>query len=460
MKHTSVLALLICTATVALPVQAQHTLTAPSLLRASPSDASEQPVDRIIAIVEDDVILQSELNEAVANVRQQYAANPGELPPEEVLERQVLNRIILTRLQVQKANDQGIQLSNADVDQATQAVAEQNHLTIDQLRSAVEQHGQSFEAFQRQLADQLMVQKLHDSVIHNQVTVTDSEVDNLLASPSYRSGEVHLAHIQISLPSGANAADIKHAADKAGKAEAALNGGMDFHAAAIRYSDANDALQGGDIGWRRLSEVPPEFADAVVNLGDNGVSQPLRTPNGFQIIKLLGRRSQQQATLVTEYHAREILIKTTELVSEQQAQEKAQSLYQQLSSRPTDFAKLAKENSNDDSSANLGGDMGWFPQNGWGPAVGQVVTQLKDGEISQPFQTDAGWIVMQRLGSRQSDQSSQIARDQAKQAIGNRKAEEAYDNFLRQLRSSAYVKILVPELRAPENNPTAQQPTT
>mgnify|MGYP004705932587 CR=1 FL=1 len=401
-------------------------------------------VDRIVAVVEDEVILQSELDAAIANVRQ---STPAErLPPEDVLARQVLNRLILMRLQIQKANEQGIQLANADVDQAVQAVAQQNNLTTDQLRTAVEQHGQSFRAFQQQMADQLMIQRLHESIMHDQVTVTDSEVDNLLHSPSYKAGEVHLAHIQISVPSGGTASDIQAAAAKAAEAEAAIKSGTDFAAVAARYSDAQDALQGGDLGWRRLDAIPQLFTDTVSSMNEGQVTAALRTPAGFQILKLLGVRKQEQQ-LVTEYHSREILIRPTELLSEAQAQQKAEDLYNKIVNQHGDFAALAKADSNDDTSANLGGDMGWFPLDGWGPAVAGQLKQLQDEEVSKPFQTDAGWIILQRLGSRQVDQTNQLARSQARQEIGSRKSEEAYDNFLRQLRSGSYVKILVPALQ-------------
>jgi peptidyl-prolyl cis-trans isomerase SurA len=392
-----------------------------------------QPLDRIVAAVDDGVILQSELNEAVRSVQQQYASNPGQLPPMDVLQRQVLDRLILMKLQVQRADDQGIRVSDADVDQ---------------LRAAVEQEGSSFAAFRHQLSDQLVVQRLHDSVIRDQVNITDSEINNMLASPSYKAGEIHLAHIQVSLPSGASAADIKAAQEKAAQAIAAINGGMDFHAAAIRYSDAQDALEGGDLGWRRMDEIPPAFADAVGNMKAGDVSPAMRGPTGFHILKLIEQR-QPSRQVVQEFHARQILIKPSELLTPEQAHQKAQDLYNQIVNKHADFAKLAKENSKDDTTANNGGDMGWFMQGDWGTIIGQHIGELKDDQVAEPFQSEAGWHVLERLGTRQSDRTDEMARNQARQAIGNRKAEQAYDDYLREMRSSAYVNILVPELRDP-----------
>ncbi|QNK00083.1 peptidylprolyl isomerase [Dyella telluris] len=408
----------------------------------------KQPLDRIVAVVDEGVILQSELNEAVRSVQQQYASNPGQLPPMDVLQRQVLDRLILMKLQVQRADDQGIRVSDADVDQAVNAVAQQNHMTAEQLRAAVEHDGNSFAAFRRQLSDQLVAQRLHDSVVRDQVTITDSEINNMLASPSYKAGEIHLAHIQVSLPAGATAADIKTAQDKATQAMDAIKGGMDFHAAAIRYSDAQDALEGGDLGWRRMDEIPPAFADAVGTMKPGDVSPAMRGPTGFHILKLIEQR-QPSRQVVQEFHARQILIRPSELMTPEQAHQKAVDLYNRIVTKHEDFGKLAKENSKDDTTANNGGDMGWFMQNDWGTTVAQQLGELKDDQVSQPFQSEAGWHIIQRLGTRQSDRTDELSRNQARQAIGNRKAEQAYEDYLREMRSSAYVNILVPELRDP-----------
>jgi peptidyl-prolyl cis-trans isomerase SurA len=431
------IALLLLALAIILPAHAQ-------LL--TPAAPASQPLDRIDAVVNDDVILQSELNDAVRSVQQQYASQPGQLPPMDVLQKQVLDRLVLMKLQVQRAQDQGIHISEADVDQAVNGVAQQNKLTADQLRAAVERNGDSFAAFREQLADQITVQRLHQSVVRDSVSVTDGEIDNLLSSATYKGGEVHLAHIQITTPSGADAAAIQASQAKAEQALAAIKGGLDFNAAAIRYSDASDALDGGDLGWRRMDEIPPAFADTVASMKPGDVSAALRGPTGFHIIKLIGQR-QPSKQMVTEFHARQIMIKPSDLVSQAQAEQKAQDLYNRIVNKHADFATVAKENSKDDTTANAGGDMGWFQQQAWGSTIAQQLDQLKDGEVSRPFQSEAGWHIVQRLGTRQSDLTTQIARDQAREAIGNRKSDQAYDDYLRELRSNAYINVLVPELR-------------
>jgi len=423
----------------------------------TPAAPASQPLDRIVAVVNDDVILQSELNDAVASVQQQYAGHTEQLPPMNVLQQQVLNRLVLMRLQIQKAQDQGIHVSDADVDQAIQGVAEQNKLSPEQLRAEVERSGASFASFREQLADQITVQRLHQSVVQDSVSVTDSEIDNLLSSPTYKAGEVHLAHIQISIPGGADAAAIQASQAKAEQTLAAIRGGMDFNAAAIRYSDAPDALDGGDLGWRRLDEIPPAFADTIASMKPGDVSAALRGPTGFHILKLVDQR-QSSRKMVTELHARQILIKPSELLTPAQAEQKAQDLYHRIVDKHEDFATLAKENSKDDTTANLGGDMGWFPPQAWGQAIAVQLGQLKDNQVSQPFQSAAGWHILQRLGERQSDQTVQIERDQARQAIGTRKSEQAYDDYLRDMRSNAYVDILVPELRGADDQAAANSP--
>jgi peptidyl-prolyl cis-trans isomerase SurA len=422
----------------------------------TPAASASQPLDRIVAVANDDVILQSDLNDAVHSVQQQYASQPGQLPPMDVLQKQVLDRLVLMRLQIQKAQDQGVHVSDADIDQAVAGVARQNKMTPEQLRAEVERSGSNFAAFRQQLADQVTVQRLRESVVHDSVSVTDSEINNLLDSPTYKAGEVHLGHIQISTPGGADAAAIQASQAKTEQALAAIKGGMDFNAAAIRYSDAPDALEGGDLGWRRMDEVPPAFAEAIGTMKPGDVSPALRGPTGFHIIKLIAQR-QPSRQMVTEFHARQILIRPSELVSATQAEQKARDLYNRIVNKHEDFATLAKENSKDDTTANAGGDMGWFQQQATGTVIAKELGELKDNEISQPFQSEAGWHVLQRLGSRQSDLTDEIARDQARQAIGSRKAEQAYDDYLRDLRSNAYISILVPELRDAGNQPAADK---
>ena len=404
---------------------------------------SKQPLDRIVAVAEDDVILQSELDRAVASVLAQYQKNPQQLPPRDVLERQVLESLIMLRLQVARAKDTGIRISDADVDQAAQRVAANNKIELSQLRASLARDGMSYDDFRKSLREQLTVQHMQQRVVQGQANVSDAEVDILLASNSLKSGEVHLQHILVATPNGADAAQIQSAHDKAEKVKKEIDGGMDFTAAAIRYSSGQDALQGGDLGWRRYDEVPEAFAELVEGMQPGQVSQPLRGPSGFHIVKLIDRRADGKQ-VVTEFHARHILIKTGDLVSSDEALKTATDIHHRIVDGHEDFAAVAKHDSQDATTAGGGGDMGWFPVAQYGTRVAEVVSSLKDGEISAPFQTDVGWHVLQRLGTRQQDRTAETKREQAREIIRNRKAEEQYENFLRQLRSESYVEIRLP----------------
>jgi peptidyl-prolyl cis-trans isomerase SurA len=291
--------------------------------------------------------------------------------------------------------------------------------------------------------DQLLVQRLQQRVVQSQSQVSDSEIDILLASNSLKEGEVHLQHILINLPDGANAQQIQEAKQKGDEVKKQLDGGMDFTAAAIRYSGAPDALQGGDLGWRHYDEVPEAFANLVEGMQPGSVSQVVRGPSGFHIVKLVERRSDSKQ-VVTEYHARHIMIPVTELVSAAEAQKSVTDVRRRIVDGHEDFAKLAKEYSKDPPTANLGGDMGWFPIDRYGTAVATTLAALKTNEVSQPFQTDVGWHIMQLLGKREADRTVENQREQARDLIRQRKAEDEIESTLRQFRSDSYICAVDP----------------
>ena len=415
------------------------TLAAAPALRAQalPID----PLDRIVAVAEDDVILQSELDHAVNNVLAQYRQNPQQLPPRDELERQVLERLITVRLQLQRAESTGIRVTDADIDQAAQRVAEMNKIDMRTMRASLDREGISWDEYRKSLKEQLMLQRLRQRVVQNQVNVTDGEIDILLASNSLKSGQVHLEHILIAVPEGASAEQIEAAKKKADDVKKQIDAGMDFTAAAIRYSNAPDALEGGDLGWRRYDEVPEAFAQLTEGMSAGQVSQVLRGPSGFHIVKLVDKRADDKQ-VVTEYHARHIEIPVNELTSSDEALKIAREIRQRIVDGHEDFAKLAKEYSKDAATAGAGGDMGWFPIDQYGAQVAQTLSTLKEHEVSQPFQTDVGWHVMELLGTRQQDRTEQARRDQARDVLRNRKAEDEYENFVRQIRSESYACVI------------------
>lgn len=408
---------------------------------------STESIDGIAAVVNEDIVLKSELDAAVEAILVQYRDNPQQLPPRDVIEKQVLERLIMTKLQVARANTSGVKVSDAEIDQTVSQIAAQNKMDVAGLRSAVERQGQSFEQFRRNVHDEVVVQRLQQGVIQNRAQVSDAEIDSFLKNDKRVLGELDIQHILVALPDGADADQIEAARSKSEDVKNQIDQGLDFSAAAIRFSDAQNALDGGKLGWRSADNLPQAFAERATTMEKGEVSVPMRGPAGFHIIKLVDRRA-LGTELVTEYNTRHILIKQSELVSSDQAKAKVAALRQRAVAGE-DFGKLAKEYSEDTTTANLSGDMGWFQQEGFGTRVAQEVGKLTANQLSEPFQTELGWHVLQLLGERQADRSQEVQRGQARQALIARKADEEYQSYLRQLRAEAYVEVRLPGGAAP-----------
>jgi peptidyl-prolyl cis-trans isomerase SurA len=400
-------------------------------------------IDRIVAVVDEDVILKSELDRAIANIKSQYADHAEQLPPEDVLQKQVLERLIVVRLQLARANDSGLKVSDAEVDQGIGRIAQENKMTTEQMQQKLAASGMSYDDFRKSVREELTVQKMQQQIIQDRVAVSETEIDNELATQRAGGPQIHLAHILVALPENPTAEQIKTAQDKiTGVKDLIDKGQMEFSAAAIRYSDSQNALEGGDLGWRSMDEVPPAFIDLIKTMKPGQVSQPLRGASGFQLLKLVETREAGKVIeqKVTEYHALDLMVKMGAGVSNDQAKAKIEEMRAQLVGG-ADFATLAKTSSDDTATKSKGGDMGWFQQGDWGDAVANQLKTLKEGELSAPFQSDVGWHVIRLLGVRTHDVSEQAAREAARQTIARRKSQDEYENFLRQMRSEAYVDI-------------------
>ena len=401
--------------------------------------APTQPVDAIIAVVEDDVILRSELDRAVSNILAQYADRRSELPPENVLQRQVLERLILVRLQVQRAGESGVRIADPEIEAALQNIAQNNRITVDQMRSQLEADGIPFMEFARSLRDEMIVQRLRQSVVQSRVQVSETEVDILLASNSLKTGQVRAANILVGLPDGASAEQIETARSKIeGVRDLIEKGEIEFSAAAIRYSDAPNALEGGDLGWRSYDEVPAMFASMLQGMQPGDVSPAVRGPSGFHMLKLLEVRN-DDAQRVTEFSARHIMVKIDDVTSTEDARSKIELLKARLDNGEA-FDEVARSSSEDAMTRNQGGDLGWFAPYAFGQSIGDALLALSDGQISAPVLTDAGWHLVQRVAMREQDITDKVKRDQARETLGRRKSEEEYDRFLRQLREESYVE--------------------
>lgn len=400
-----------------------------------------QPIDGIVAVVDESVILRSELDTAVNNVLAQNAARADQMPPRSVLERQVLEQMIVMRVQVDRAAEMGIRINDAQLEQAIAGVAQGNGLQPAQLRQRIEADGLSWEEFRSSLREELLVQQLHQRMMRSRVAVSESEVDMAMSTLGEETSTLYrLANILVALPEGATPEQIELAQTKINGVKSLIDRGeSDFASAAIRYSDASNALQGGDLEWRSLDEIPTVFAPIVREMAPGDVSEPVRGPSGFQIIQLTDRRD-QDAQMVTEYRARGIVVRKSEVVSSAQARRRIDDLRSRIEAGE-DFAALAREHSDDTSNRAQGGDMGWFQLNDWGSGVAAQIQQLSDGQLSQPFETEFGWHLLERTDSRQTDVTETNRRNQLREMIGRRKSEEELERFVRQLRSEAYVDI-------------------
>ena len=421
------------------PVLAALLAVSAALAPVAAAAQSTTPVDSIVAVVDEDVILRSELDRAVANVMAQYAQQPDQLPPRPVLERQVLDRLVLSRLQLGRARDSGVRVSDGELSQAIESVASRNRMTGEQLRQRLAADGMSYEEFRAGLRDEMLIERLRQRYVQGRVQVSEAEVDQLLAVREIGGPEVRLANILVALPDGATPEQIATAQRKiTGIREVIMKGELDFRAAAIRYSDASNALEGGDIGWRGYDALPPAYVSMIQAMQPGDISEPLRGPSGYQLVQLVETREAGRQT-ATEYNAQGILVRPTPTLPPEAARQKIEDLHRRLLAGE-DFAKLARENSDDTLTRADGGDMGWFAINTWGTAIGNQIQQLADGELSAPFQSDSGWHIVRRLGVREQDVTELNRRNQAREVIGARKAEEEFERFLRQMRSEAYVE--------------------
>ena len=429
-------------------------------LHAQQATAALQPLDRIAAVVDDGVILQSELDRAVQNIHAQYASRPGQLPPEDVLRKQVLERLVLVRLQVARAAESGIHVGDQEVDAALVNIARQNNMTPDQLRAQLAQHGESWPEFRESIRDEITIQRLRQRFAQTRISVSDAEVDAALEA-SAGSQQYHLANILVALPEGATPEQIATGQKKIDGIKALIDEGeIDFQAAAVRYSDSPNALEGGDLGWRSLDEIPAAFANVIRSMQPGQVIGPTRGASGFQLLKLLETREGGAAEprMVTQFDARHILIRTGEGgLGEDEARAKIDTLAARIAGG-ADFQALARENSQDPVSAPAGGDLGWFTQDAYGPEFGAQVAALQDGQVSAPFKTQAGWHIVQRVGSRQADVGAENRRAQVREAIGQRKLEDEWSRYLREIRGDAYVDFRTGDDATPDAAPVAAPP--
>jgi peptidyl-prolyl cis-trans isomerase SurA len=408
------------------------------------------PVDRIVAVVGTDVVTMTELQARVAAAERELRRQGTALPDRKILERQVLEQMILQKAQLRLAQTTGIQVDDVQLDRAIERIAEGNRLSLREFRSRLERDGVSFEEFREEVREQILLARVREREVDSKIQVSESEIDLYLEeskAPATERVEYDVAHILVRVPEQANPDQIAAARGRVDKVRADAMGGADFAQLAASYSDGPNALRGGALGWRGEDRLPDLFTNALKGLKPGEVSEILRSPAGFHLLKLLGRRSAGGAAggaaagpQVVQTHARHILVKTNEAVSQDDARRRLLDLRERMARGGADFAELARLHS-EDATAARGGDLGWLYPGDTVPDFERAMDSLQPGEISPPVQSPFGWHLIQVLERRKADMSADRVRLRARQVLRERKSDEAYQEWLRQLRDQTYVEL-------------------
>jgi peptidyl-prolyl cis-trans isomerase SurA len=410
-------------------------------LLAATAQADVRPLDRVVAIVDNDVVMQSQLDARLREVQQTIGKRGGALPPEHVLSQQVLERLIIENIQLQIGDRSGIRITDEELNQAMGTIAQRNGMSLEQFRQALARDGLSYADARDQVRREMIISRVRQRRVAERIQVTDQEVQNFLASDLGKmqlSEEFRLANILIPVSEGASSSEIQAAERQARELYEQLQQGADFAQLAISRSASETALEGGEMGWRKAGQLPPPFDSMVSALNLGEVTEPVRTPGGFIILKLLEKRG-GDTQVRDEVHVRHILIKPSEIRSAEETRRLVERLYQRIVAGE-DFAELAKSYSEDPGSALNGGDLNWIDPNALVPEFRQVMSETASGELSKPFQTQFGWHVLQVMGRRATDSSAQFREQQAANLLRNRKYDEELQAWLRQIRDEAYVE--------------------
>lgn len=399
-------------------------------------------VDRIVAVVNNEVITRVELQAQVDRSLDELRRRKVPLPPAADIERQALERLIMDRVQIQFANQTSLKVDDLELDRAISRIAESNNLSLTEFRRTLERDGIAFNRFREDIRQEIVLTRLREREVDNKITVGDSEVDNYLLEQKdakVAPSEFQLEHILVRIPEQASPEQVDRQRTRAEEAIARLKQGTDFAQIAATYSDAPDGLKGGNMGWRSQDRLPELFAEAASKMNPGEISAPLRSPAGFHILKLVDRRGGASPLMVEQTHVRHILARTNEVVSEDDAKRKLVQLRERIVNRAADFADIARQHS-DDGSASRGGDLGWLYPGDTVPEFERAFRDLKPMELSEPVKSPFGWHLMQVLERRVADVSSDRKRLDARRVLRERKSDEAYQDWLRQLRDRAYVE--------------------
>jgi len=417
-------------------------------VQAADSDASTEnkkileAIDHIAVVVNDDVITNYELNTYLKKIKQQLKKQGTPLPGDKELEKQVLERMIIDMLQLQFAKETGVRIDDAQLDKALARIAQQNNFpSLAEFRTKIVKDGVDYKKFREEIRNEITFSRLREREVESKLVISENEIDNYLLTQQKQSGkseEIELAHILVQVPEQASADKIQASKQRANQAWTQLKGGAQFAQVAAGFSDAADGLQGGSLGWRTIDRLPSIFREALKNMQVGEISPVLRSPNAFHIIKVLNKRNKDAPVVITQTRARHILIKTSEYTSENEAKNRLQEIKRRIEGG-ADFAAQAKLYS-EDGSAVQGGDLGWMSPGVFVAEFERAMNALKIKQLSNLVQTEFGWHLIQVLERRDADVSVEQKRQQANMAIRSFKSDEAYQEWLRQLRDRAFIE--------------------
>lgn len=407
--------------------------------------AETEMLDRVVAIVGDDVVLESELNERTSTImaRLQESGNRQQIPPRAVLEEQILDQLVLERLQMQMGKRYGIEVSEQQLDQTVQRIMQNNQLTEEQLRADLAQQGQTMEGFRNQIRREMWVNQVQQAVVNSRIELNERDIDSFLASTDGKfatSPDYRLGHILISVSGDASEEDVAEAREQAQEIYRELADGADFSQMAMTRSNDANALQGGELGWRKLEQLPALFAGVVSELNEGEVAEPVRSGAGFHILKVHETRSSAGNSMVEQTKARHILVKTSEIVDDAAAERKLSELRQRVLDGES-FADLAREHSEDIGSMLQGGDLGWTMPGQMVPAFDEMMNNTEVGEVSEPFKSQFGWHILTVEERREQDMSDRMIRNQAANLLRERRFDEELQTWLAEIREEVYIEI-------------------
>ena len=419
--------------------------------RFMPVMAETEILDYIVAVVNDDVIVNTVLQEELNLALKEWRQKTRESPPYEALKKRVLERLIMEKLQLQQAQRTGIKIDDSRLNERIRKIAAQQQMDLAGFRERLLQEGHSYEKVRETVRNQMIMKRLQRQQIVNRITITEREIENFLANQAQQgteNNEYHIWHILIATPLAPSPEDIESKQQQAQEVLAKLKEGTNFGTMALKVSEGSNAIRGGDLGWLKAGEMPTLFNGVVNNMIVGDIRGPLRNASGFHIIKLVEKRGNEQ-TIVMQSKVRHILMKTSEIMSKVEVQKHLEELKYRIE-QGDDFATLAAANSQDVKTAANGGLIGWVNpgESTWGPVFEEIMSSLPENQVSTPFQSPHGWHILQVLERREYDNTEQALRTQATYQIHQRKIEEEFQSWARQLRDQSYVEYRLEDISA------------